>query len=262
MKHTEDPTREKILDAAAALTQSDGPHGWSMSQVSARAGFSRGTLYNRFPSRERLLEAVANERGISLSENALAPPRARILDALATLAAADGLEGTTLEAIAARADVATVTIYRLFDDRQGLIEAFARERTPRAHLDALAIDAEGEADDLVVTLEALARGALEHWRTHQEMIAIAAQPAARSNPLFEPFRQQEKQARAMLAELFHHHGLRGDPELLAAQFIGLVHGPVILLEEHGDGDIEQLARDAVALFLNGCTPTRHTQEET
>ena len=26
--------------------------------------------------------------------------------------------------------------------------------------------------------------------------------------------------------------------------------------------VEQLARDAVALFLNGCTPTRHTQEET
>lgn len=263
---TNDPKREAILDAALNLIEEAGPHGWSMSQVSALAGISRGTVYNRFSTREALLGALLEEREVSFHERALGSPRERILDALVMLAKTRGLEATTLEAIAEHAQVGIATIYRNFDDRDGLIEAFAKERTPRAMLDELAISP--GALDLREALVSLAIATLTFWQENHDMLAISNQPSLAENPLFEPFRQQELHGRRALADLIQAHDLDGAPELLAAQFIGLVHGPVMIPGLHDTSqplDVEHLAESAVKLFLDGCSPSPtipsdHTQE--
>jgi AcrR family transcriptional regulator len=51
-------TREDILIAAGAVLAKDGPEGISLSEVAIRAGVNRGTAYQHFETREKLVEAT------------------------------------------------------------------------------------------------------------------------------------------------------------------------------------------------------------
>lgn len=52
-------TREVILEAARTLLAKDGPEGLSLSEVAHLAGVNRGTAYQHFETREKLVEATA-----------------------------------------------------------------------------------------------------------------------------------------------------------------------------------------------------------
>lgn len=60
-RRTRDPvaTREDILEAARSLLAKDGPEGISLSEVAKVAGVNRGTAYQHFETREKLIEATA-----------------------------------------------------------------------------------------------------------------------------------------------------------------------------------------------------------
>ncbi|MEW9854354.1 TetR/AcrR family transcriptional regulator [Novosphingobium sp. M1R2S20] len=51
-------TRETILEAASNLLAKDGPEGISLSAVAHLAAVNRGTAYQHFETRERLIEAT------------------------------------------------------------------------------------------------------------------------------------------------------------------------------------------------------------
>src|SRR5262245_7517973 len=51
-------TREAILAAARAMLAENGPAGGTVSTVARRAGVNRGTAYQHFASREKLIAAV------------------------------------------------------------------------------------------------------------------------------------------------------------------------------------------------------------
>src|SRR5215475_2547574 len=53
-------TRTRILDGALRAIAHHGLAKLGMSDVSAHAGVSRGTLYRYFPNREELLESLAD----------------------------------------------------------------------------------------------------------------------------------------------------------------------------------------------------------
>lgn len=53
-----DATREIILEAASTLLAKDGPEGISLSEVAHLAGVNRGTAYQHFETREKLIEAA------------------------------------------------------------------------------------------------------------------------------------------------------------------------------------------------------------
>ncbi|WHO38963.1 TetR/AcrR family transcriptional regulator [Sphingobium sp. AP49] len=53
-------TREAILEAARALLAKDGPEGISLSEVANLAGVNRGTAYQHFETREKLIAATAD----------------------------------------------------------------------------------------------------------------------------------------------------------------------------------------------------------
>lgn len=52
-------TREAILRAARTLLAKDGPEAISLSEVAHLAGVNRGTAYQHFKTREKLIEATA-----------------------------------------------------------------------------------------------------------------------------------------------------------------------------------------------------------
>jgi AcrR family transcriptional regulator len=60
-RRSRDPqaTREAILEAARTLLAKDGPEGISLSEVAQLAGVNRGTAYQHFATREKLIEATA-----------------------------------------------------------------------------------------------------------------------------------------------------------------------------------------------------------
>jgi AcrR family transcriptional regulator len=53
-------TREVILEAARTLLAKDGPEGVSLSEVAHLAGVNRGTAYQHFETREKLIKATAD----------------------------------------------------------------------------------------------------------------------------------------------------------------------------------------------------------
>lgn len=53
-----DATRAAILEAARTLLARDGPEALSLSEVAQLAGVNRGTAYQHFATRERLVEAT------------------------------------------------------------------------------------------------------------------------------------------------------------------------------------------------------------
>jgi AcrR family transcriptional regulator len=52
-------TREAILASARTLLAKDGPEGLSLSEVAHHAGVNRGTAYQHFETREKLIQATA-----------------------------------------------------------------------------------------------------------------------------------------------------------------------------------------------------------
>jgi AcrR family transcriptional regulator len=56
-------TRALILAAARAMMAEQGPSGLTVSDVARRAGVNRGTAYQHFPTRERLVAAVLEQLG-------------------------------------------------------------------------------------------------------------------------------------------------------------------------------------------------------
>src|ERR1700752_4089154 len=52
-------TRDRILEGALAALGRVGPRRLTMSDVSERAGLSRGTVYRYFPTKEDLLAVLA-----------------------------------------------------------------------------------------------------------------------------------------------------------------------------------------------------------
>ncbi|GAA1479825.1 helix-turn-helix domain-containing protein [Gordonia sinesedis] len=81
-----------ILAAAAAEFTEVGVRRANVDEVASRAGVSRSTLYRRFPNKEKLLLAVANdlyERGMTRLEEAVIglSPREALVEAFAVGAA-------------------------------------------------------------------------------------------------------------------------------------------------------------------------------
>ncbi|MBX3027920.1 TetR/AcrR family transcriptional regulator [bacterium] len=74
-------TRERILDGAMAAIARHGLSKLGMSDVSASAGVSRGTLYRYFPSREELLQSLAAFETARFQERVTAALRAAPADA-------------------------------------------------------------------------------------------------------------------------------------------------------------------------------------
>ncbi|WP_432934202.1 TetR/AcrR family transcriptional regulator [Microbispora sp. CA-135349] len=57
--------RDRVLEAARALFAASG-HDVQMSEVARAAGVGVGTLYRKFPTREALIEAVAEHRAVEI----------------------------------------------------------------------------------------------------------------------------------------------------------------------------------------------------
>jgi AcrR family transcriptional regulator len=111
---------ERIV-AAARRVLADDPT-LPMAAVATAAGVSRATLHRHFRTRAELLAAAGVEPDVGT--------RQRVLAAAAELVARDGLEGLSMDEVAAAAEVSRASVYRLFPGKPALFEALLLTRSP------------------------------------------------------------------------------------------------------------------------------------
>src|SRR5437588_12403526 len=72
-------TRERILAEALNLFAESGYGGASMRELARRVGVRESSLYNHFPGKAAILEAIVSEHGPASSASRLEAPRYRQL---------------------------------------------------------------------------------------------------------------------------------------------------------------------------------------
>ena len=131
-------TRAAILDALADVIVDSGGVGFSVQQVADRAGVTHRTVYNHFPTREALNDALAVHVEDMLSRTGVTAPSAQTVAELAPMVD-EAFRLFELHEAPIRANVMLMVASRgpagVSRDRTSAIEeVIARELAPRAPL--------------------------------------------------------------------------------------------------------------------------------
>ncbi|SDH68073.1 TetR/AcrR family transcriptional regulator [Agrococcus jejuensis] len=131
-------SREKVLDAAAALAAEHGVTATTVDDIAERAGVAKGSVYYSFPSKDAVFEAVladAVERtGTRLGEALEAAPAGGALRAIVT---------AFLQGVEDRPTAAKVVAGELFRTDRPWQQSLAAYRSALFALVADAMEADG-----------------------------------------------------------------------------------------------------------------------
>lgn len=131
-------SREKVLDAAAALAAERGVTATTVDDIADRAGVAKGSVYYSFPSKDAVFEAVLAD--------AVERIRARLGEALAAAPAGGALHAIVtafLDGVAERPAAAKVVAGELFRTDRPWRESLADYRRALFELVADAVEADG-----------------------------------------------------------------------------------------------------------------------
>ena len=191
--------------------------------------------------------------------------RAAILDAATTLFLRNGYLGTSMDEIAALAQVSKQTVYKHFADKHSLFSAIVAGAVDAAGNPVLEdAPALGDSDDLAADLRDFARGQLEQvmqprlMQLRRLVIGEANRFPELGRAFYERGAGRSISALATAFERLSARGLLrvGDPELAAAHFNWLVMAaPVNRAMLLGDEaipsarELDRYAEDGVRTFL-------------
>jgi len=227
-----------------------------MAELARAAGIARASLYRRFKRREDVVAALERSPESLVADEMRRTPHVRALDAFEAVARRKGIAATTLEDVAAEAGLGVATIYRHFGGREGLLAAYADERTPRAALARLGADTRRSPRD---ALRILAQASIDHLVAHGPLLMLGLSPDPEATRVVGQLRRLEASSRAALRAHFKRWiadgHLQGDAATLTNGFVGMVAG-CVLLGQPGSAPSARLAETLVDLFLRGCAAPR------
>lgn len=199
-------------------------------------------------------------------ETGAAPPADavsnRILDAALDLAAASGVQNLTMDAVARRAHVGRMTVYRRFGDKPALVAALGRREGRRCleQLDlAAAVDAPigeqvaaGFATSLRLAREHPLLSRLARLEPDTVLGALTEDGGALFNVAREYLarRLRDSQRAGVLGTL----DVDAAAELLVRLAISFVLIPESVLPLDDEGRVKRLARELLAPILGGAAP--------
>lgn len=194
--------------------------------------------------------------------------RAAIIGAARHLFIEQGYERTTLGQIVTRAGGSLATVYKLFGNKDGLLEAVIRENV--ASGETLVRDAEAAQLSPADTLRRIAEGLHEQF-LDPEVIALVRIVIARSisEPQFarQFFERTANRTRDAIATLFARWqaagvAMNGSPEFLAEMFMGLfVSDLQTQAISHGaaGGQMPERLHDRTDFFIRAADLSAQTQ---
>lgn len=196
----------------------------------------------------------------------------RILDAAEELFAAHGFAGTTTRALAQRAGVNEVTLFRRFGSKAGVLQAMG-ERVAAQSAGLTSVDLPDDLD-LTLALERLAGAEVTGARRFGSVALRLAMESAGQAEVSAALGAGTARNRAAVAEFLHSRQasgqLRGDvpADLLAESFFALTSGLVLgrllsgaeAASQAGsppeESDDKELVGAVVSLFLAGARTDR------
>lgn len=231
-----------LLDTAAALVRRG--EILSLPALAAAAGVAKGTVYRRYKDRDALVAALLASGRVAAAPEPEPDTRERILDAVGRVLRRKGLTATTLEEVAAEAEVAAITVYRRFGDRRGLLQAFVAERSPRRLAQEWGELTAGDRDAALVRLAA---ESIRFFREYRELflLSFSADPEARAL-VAEARGGGSTTVRDLTASFLQAHF--PDP---SGRTVAAFNGLVMSVAWSCTGDPEEDARFLVSLFLDG-----------
>lgn len=241
-----------ILRAARELTRAGNAP--NMSEVAARAGVSRATLYRAFPSRNALLDALRSE-GVAVEDPDV---ERRAIDAMRRLLLRAGFEGLTMESVASEGGLSLATVYRRFGDRAGLLRAFMRHGDRRASLVQALDGPVRNRDDLEQALTAFTESMLAALEEHRPLFLLAFSAPEAIRGEIRRMRDARRGTISALAAFLRRNMKRGllaegNERTLAALYMGELLATALLLPESGEElpPRPHIAASMVRLFLGG-----------
>jgi AcrR family transcriptional regulator len=184
----------------------------------------------------------------------------RISAAALALFAEKGFDGTTTRAIAERAGVNEVTIFRTFGSKEALFRQVAREMLPIRRIKAgVDFRIEGTAEDVLVQNARMVLGILRENR-HIFMILVGElwrHPELKEEVGSEVFQQAVEFLAAQMTIMIEDGRLREvDPFVAARSWMGTVQSHFLLNYLIGAGSIdpdaeERLLRGWADIFVKG-----------
>jgi TetR/AcrR family transcriptional regulator, mexJK operon transcriptional repressor len=154
--------------------------------------------------------------------------RRAIIDAARNLFIEQGFERTTLGHIVERAGGSLATVYKLFGNKEGLLDAVVFEKA--ASGESLIHEIEHKGAGPAQTLRLIARGLHERFLEPDSValvrvvIARSIEDAEFARRFFETTAIHTRQALERLFKQMHTQGVpfTGEPEMLAEIFLGLI----------------------------------------
>lgn len=248
---SEEELLARILRVAAAFVKEKGE--WTMADVARVAGVSRATLYRCVSSRKRLVALLALHVGVGDEGKPTQPMRERILDGIGELVREVPLSRMTLREIAERAGVGEASVYRVFGSRKELLTAYANERSPKALVSDISL---GTGEDVRTSLEALAVSSGLMLLEQGPHVLAGLSMGKEGGEDVAHLLALEAEARETLAGWFASKvasgELRGEPTRLVGSLLGLVAGMMFVERPTSSASVEDMAKEAVSLFLDGC----------
>lgn len=167
--------------------------------------------------------------------------RQRIVDVAAQLLAEQGRSAVTTRGVAKRAGVQAPTIYRLFGDKDGLLDAVAEHVMTQFAASKVAAVAAGAADDPVADLRHGWELTVDFGLTNPELFVLLADPArARQSPAAQA-------GIRLLAERVHRVALAGRLGVSEADAVQLIHaagtGAVLAILASTEGPADRTVAD-------------------
>ncbi len=239
-----------LLEAASMIVERGAP--LTMDTLAAEAGVSRSTVYRRTGGRAALMRALA-ERGLEPPDEPTT--RERLLAAVRSCVARQGIVRVSVESLAAEAGVSPVTVYRLFGDRKSLLREALAGMFPIIAMQTLARD----DAPLPQALELLAAGVIRFVGSYPGLMALVLAPASADRAEFMQIQGLQVDLRQQLTTVFESQAESGrippgDGLERAGAFMGLCLGASLLLHEVRplrNEDVQPRARRVVRHFLKG-----------
>ncbi len=253
-KKTREERRESILDAVEQVL-SEGEK-LTLDAIARASGVSRVTLYQYFSGKQELLEAATKERGVAIEGLEQPGVEERILRAARQVFSRQGFRAATMEEVAQEAGVGTVTVYRRFTDKAGLIQAFAEHVRPSSASGDLELSTDQDLEETLALFAARVMQTLSHNKDLFRLMLLEAQEIP--DVLLE-LRQKPGRTHTRLASFFEEHQKLGhlegsSPSEMATAFMGMMFSFSFLrpiLEGKSTQDFERSGALLARLFVRG-----------